>query len=178
MNYDNHNFTLPNLSPFKPSSFADADWAANVHTRRLVSGTAIFLAGVLIICKCKLQNTVALSSTKSELYAACKAAKNFKYIRSVMNHLGLTLSSPTLIYEDNAATIAVSNNQRATKRLRHVDLRHFAILEWVKNGDVVLKPIATTDNPADKLTKPLGNVLHGRHSDTLLGKRKPYYCFV
>ena len=74
-------------------------------------------------------------------------------MRSVMNHLGLTLSSPILIYEDNAATIAVSNNQRDTKRLRHVYLHHFAILEWVQNRDIILKPITTADNPADELTK-------------------------
>ena len=87
-----------------------------------------------------------------------------------MNHLELILSSPTLIYKDNAATIAVSNNQCATKRLRYFDLCYFAILEWIKNKDVVLKPIATSDNPADKVTKLLGNGLHSRHSDTLLGK--------
>ena len=77
-----------------------------------------------------------------------------------MNYLGLTLSSPTPIYEDNTATIAVSNNQYATKCLRHINLHYFAILEWVKNRDVILKPIATSDNPVDELTKPLGNVLH------------------
>ena len=147
-----------------------------MHTRRSVSGSAIFLAGAPITYKCKLQHTVALSSAESELYAACEAAKNTKYIRSVMQHLGFKLTSPTPIHEDNAATIAVSNNQRATKRLRHVDLRHFALLEWVKNGDIILKPIPTADNPADELTKPLGNNLHCRHSDTLLGKRPPSYC--
>ena len=134
------------------------------------------MAGAPIAHKCKLQHTVALSSTESELYAACEAAKQVKYVRSVMNHLGFSLHQPTPIFEDNAATIAVSNNERATKRLRHVDLRHFAILEWVQNGEVTLKSIPSSDNPADCLTKPLGNVLHRRHSDTTLGKRMPSYC--
>ena len=147
-----------------------------MHARRSASGSAIFLAGSPVTCKCKLHHTVALSSTESELYAACEAAKNKKYIRSVMQHLGFELTSPTPIHEDNAATIAVSNNQRATKRLRHVDLRHFALLEWVKNGDVVLKHIPSANNPADELTKPLGPILHCRYSDTLLGKRQPTYC--
>ena len=161
MYHDNHNFTLPNSSPFESSSFADTDWTTNVHTCHSVSRIAIFLAGVPITYKCKLQNTVTLSSTESELYAACEAAKNIKYIRSIINHLGLTPSSPTPIYKDNAATIAVFNNQRATKYLCHIDLCHFAILELVKNGDVVLKPITTSDNPVDELTKLLRNFLYG-----------------
>ena len=109
----------------------------------------MFLAGSPINYKCKLQHAVALSSTESELCTAHEVAKNVKHMRSAMNHLGFNLSTPTRIYEDNASTIAVSNNKRATKRLRHVDLRHFAILDWVKNGDVVLKSTSTSDNPSD-----------------------------
>ena len=57
-----------------------------------------------------------------------------------MNYLELTISLPTPIYEKNASTIAVSNNKCVTKRLCYVDLYHFVILEWVKNGDIVFKP--------------------------------------
>ena len=102
-----------------------------MQTRLSVSGSAIFLAGAPINYKCTLQYTIALSFTESELYAACDTAKYSKYIRSVLDYLGFSIQSPIPIYEDNAATIAVSNNERATKRLRHVDLRYFAILNWV-----------------------------------------------
>ena len=87
-----------------------------------------------------------------------------------MCHLFFTLSAPTRMYEDNAATIAVYNNERGTKRLRHVKLRHFAILGWVKNGDMILKKIFTSDNPSDEHTKHLDIFLHSHHSDTLLEK--------
>ena len=92
-----------------------------------------------------------------------------------MYHLSFNLSAPTNIYEDNASTIYVSNNERATKRLRHVDLRYFAILDWVKNGDIALKSTHTSDNHSDELTKPLGKILRFRHSDTSLGKLPPSY---
>ena len=58
----------------------------------------------------KLQHAVALSSTESELYAAFEAAKNAKYIRSVLHHFGFTVRSPAPMHEDNASTIAGSNN--------------------------------------------------------------------
>ena len=94
----------------------------------------------------------------------------------MLSHLQCAIDEPAPIFEDNAATIAVSNNERATKRLRHVDLRHFALLDWVQNGDIILRPIKTADNSSDGMTKPLGKQLHFRHSDTLLGKREPDYC--
>ena len=138
---DTHNLNTPDSPEFEPILFTDSYWAANLSTRRSVSGTAVFLSGVPITYKCKLQQTVILSSTESELYATFEAAKNVKYVRSVISHLGFNLSAPTRTYEDNAATIVVSNNERATKRLRHVDLRYFAILNWVKNGDIILQSI-------------------------------------
>ena len=104
----------------------------------------MFLAGAPMTCKCKLQQTVALISIDSDFCATCEVAKNVKHARSVMHHLGFNLSAPTKIYEDNAATISASNNERASKRLRHVDLRHFSILDWVKNGDIVLKSMPTS----------------------------------
>ena len=57
----------------------------------------------------QIAKNCALSSTESELCATCEAAKNAKHVRSVMSHLGFNLSAPTIIYEDNAVTIAVSN---------------------------------------------------------------------
>ena len=87
-----------------------------------------------------------------------------------MLHLGFNLSTQTRIYEDNTATIAVSNHERATKRIRHVGLRHFSIFHWFKNGEVTLGSMSNSKNPSDELTKHVGNILHSIHSDTLLGK--------
>ena len=48
---DTNNTKMPDYSQFDPTSFACADWAANLRTRRSVSGTAVFLAGVPMSCK-------------------------------------------------------------------------------------------------------------------------------
>ena len=166
LHMDIHIINMPDSSDFEHVSFVDADWAVKLNIKRSVSGNFVFLAGVPINCKCKLQHAVALSLTESELYAA----KNVQCVRSTMSHLGFNLSTPTKIYEDNAATIAVSNNERATKRLRHVDLRHFTILYCIKNGDVTSKSTCASENPSDYLAKPLRSILYSHNSDTLLGK--------
>ena len=119
-----------------------------------------------VIYKTKLQRCVALSSTESELYAAREARKCIKYIRSVLKFLDIELPTPTPLYEDNKSTIAIANSDKATKRLRHVDLRYFAIIEWVQRGDLTLESISTELNPSDCLTKSLNPLLHHQHTTT------------
>ena len=86
------------------------------------------MAGGPIIYRCKPQQCVSLSSTKSKLYAAGEAGKSICYLRTVLNHLGVKLTKPTPLHVDNQATISITNSNKATRRLRHVDLRYFAIL--------------------------------------------------
>ena len=131
INNDTYSFNLPFGNTFEPDTFADFDLASNVKQRCSITGNAFFLADSLVDYRCKLQRTVALSITKSELYSACNAAKSIKYMRIVLNYLGFKQSNSSTIHEDNLATIVISNNERAKKRLRHVDIRHFALLEWV-----------------------------------------------
>ena len=75
-------------------------------------------------------------------------------------------------------TIAVSNNKRATRRLCHVELRHFSIPDWVKNCDIILKSIASANDRADELTNALGPIWHRLYADTLLGNQPPSYQII
>ena len=70
----------------------------------------------------------------------------------------------------------MANAQRPRRHTRHMDMRHFALLQWLEQDEIVLSYISTSDNPAGGFTKPLGPLLFSRHATTLLGKRKPHYC--
>ncbi len=70
----------------------------------------------------------------------------------------------------------MANAQQPTHQTRHLDICHFALLDWVETYQIVMETISTHDNPADALTKILGPQLFSRHSFTLLGKRKHMYC--
>ena len=94
----------------------------------------------------------------------------------MLQDLGISQDSATPLYEDNRAAIAMANAQRPTRRTRHMDIKHFALLDWVSTDQLILSSISTHDNPADGMTKSLGPQLFARHSSTLLGKRKPSYC--
>jgi len=137
---------------------------------------ASLFAGAPVVYCARFQFTVYQSSTEAEFITAVEALKLALYLRSILNELGITQDSATPLYEDNAAAIAMANTSRPTRRTRHMDIQHFALLYWVATDHLILMAISTHDNPADGLTKSLGPHLFARHSITMLGKRKPSYC--
>jgi hypothetical protein len=165
-----------NLPPFPPPNsmyemvgFVDASHATCLKTRRSVTGMVFMLAGGAVYYKSKLQPTVSTSSTECELIAAVQAAKVAKYLRSILAELGHPQSKPTVLYEDNEAAIHVANDVRPTPRTRHVDIGFFAIQEWIRHGDLVMKYINTQINVSDAQTKSLAWVLHRRHCRRAMG---------
>ena len=133
-------------------------------------------AGAPVVYRSRFQPTISQSSTEAEFIAAAEAGKLTLYLRSLLNDLSITQTDATVLYEDNAAAIAMANASRPTRRTRHMEIKHFALLDWVATDQMLLSAISTHDNPADGLTKSLGPYLFARHTATLLGKRQPSYC--
>jgi hypothetical protein len=80
-----------------------------------------------------------------------------------------------VIYEDNDAATAMANAQKPTTRTRHMDIRYFALTEWVERDLVILERIHTSVNEADHLTNILDRTLFYRHVDHLMGHVPPAY---
>ena len=118
-----------------------------------------------MVYRSKTQSLTALSSTEVEFIAAVTASKTAKYIRSVLSELRFPQADPTLIYEDNKPTIDIVASQKPTEQTRHINIRFFAIQDWIhKIKDITLLHIPGVINPLDDLTKLLGRVLHERHA--------------
>jgi len=149
--------------------FVDAAYANDKTKRRSTTGFAFTYSGGAIVYRSKAQSITALSSTEAELIAAVTAAKTARFIRAVLNELGFKQDGPTPIYEDNKPTIDIVNSKKPTQRSRHIDIRFFAIQDWMDNRDISMHHISGVINPADDLTKPLGWVLHARHARFMMG---------
>ena len=76
----------------------------------------------------------------------------------MLRKLNISQDSASPIYEDNAAAIAMANVSQPTRRTRHLDIKHFALLGWVATDQILLCTISTHDNPAESLTKSLGPI--------------------
>ena len=63
----------------------------------------------------------------------------------------------------------MGNAQKPTSRTRHIDIKYFALYEWIERNLIHLERIDTAVNTADHLTKTLLQILFHRHADYLLG---------
>eukprot|EP00804_Cyclotella_cryptica_P008933 CCRYP_012043-RA/>CCRYP_012043-RA protein AED:0.49 eAED:0.39 QI:0/-1/0/1/-1/0/1/0/172 len=102
------------------------------------------------------------------------------FIRSILWDLGIPQEAATVLYEDNDACTAMANAQKPTSRTRHMDIRYFALADWVEHDIMILERIDTSINMADHMTKILDRTLFYRHVDYIMGHIPPMYspCYA
>ena len=96
-------------------------------------------------------------------------AKIVKCLRYVLTELDALHPGPTRMLIDNLAALQMINENRPTPRARHIEIQHFAIQEWRRQGDLIMEHLSGILNPSDDLTKALGWVLHARHARRSMG---------
>ena len=96
-------------------------------------------------------------------------------MRSILEDIGFPQHDATTLYEDNQGALLMGNASKLTKWTRHMNLRYFALQEWVESDLIVLRHIDTNDNESDALTKAVGRTLFYRHMDYIMGKIPPSY---
>ena len=166
--------TLQDLH-YTPKAVSDADWGGDVQHRRSVTGFVIKLAGGAVHYKTRYQPTIALSSTEAEFSAACDAGKAILYVRSLLEALGLQRHDTTTLHVDNNGALNMANQRQPTKYTRHIDIKQYAIQDWVEKDLLILRRITSNANYADASTKVLGRTLHHHHMDYIMGRVKPTY---
>lgn len=67
-------------------------------------------------------------------------------------------ASSTPLFIDNQSTIKLAKNPVFHDRTKHINTKFHFIRHYVKDGSISLQYCATTDQPADILTKALGRV--------------------
>ena len=97
-----------------------------------MSGIGIMFARAVIIYKTRFQKAIALSNTKAEFYALCEAGKMTLYVRSILDELGIDQLAATHVFEDNDGCLNLVTANQPTRRTRHIEIREFAIQDWIK----------------------------------------------
>ena len=88
---------------------------------------------------------MALASTAQE--AVC--------LRLLFKDFGEDMTLPTIIYEDNQSTIAMSKNPQFHGRAKHVDIKFHFIREQICSKTLELEYCPSSQNVADIFTKSL-----------------------
>jgi hypothetical protein len=107
--------------------------------------------------------------------AACDLGCMSLFVRSILWDLDIPQEAVTIAYEDNNGCTAMGNAQKPTAHTHHIDIKYFALCEWVEHDLIRLKRINTLINIANHLTKPLSRILFHWHANSLLGHIPPKY---
>ncbi len=88
-----------------------------------------------IMCKSKMQKTMALSMAEAEYYAASTAGSEVLYLSKLPNRMGFAQASPTPVCKDNTACIEWGNNViGGWERAKHIHIRKHFAHEVFQNG--------------------------------------------
>ena len=162
------------------SGYADADWGSCTETRRSMGAYIFTMAGGSITWQSKRQPTVSRSSTESEYRALSDAAQEAVWLHRLLQELNPyptnTSTKPPSslpridsidLHCDNQGALKLSQNPVFHARSKHIEIQYHFIRERVLGGEIQLKYIQTSAQPADALTKPLGKLKLAQHRQTL-----------
>ena len=74
-----------------------------------------------------------------------------------------TIHDPVEILCDNESAVVLAQEPRSQKRTRHILRKYHYVRQVVKDRDIVISRIDTSDNLADPFTKPLPQAKHDAH---------------
>ena len=153
----------------------DATWASDRKHRRSMGGIIMMLAGAAVYYRTRLQPTIAQSSTEAEFTNMADAGKAALYLKWILEELGIIMLSATPIHADNQGAIRLANSQQPTRCTRHVEMKHFVILQWTDDKFINFIDTKTDENYSDSLSKPTARTKFYEHTDIFMGRRRPAY---
>ena len=131
--------------------FSDSDYAADVQTRRSVSGTAIVFGGGLTSWFCRRQKSVSLSTLEAEIIALSECVRESTWVARLLAELGINVIPSHLA--DNQAAIAVTKGTQTSRRARHISVRYFYAREKFQQEEITLTYCESSQKISDLVTK-------------------------
>ncbi|KAK8930886.1 RNA polymerase sigma factor sigC [Platanthera zijinensis] len=151
---------------YKPSTslslvaYSDADYAGSLDDRRSITGFCTYFGVHLITWRSKKQTVVARSSAEAEYQTMTAVVSELTCLESLLNDLGLKISSPTTLFCDSQATIHIAKNPVFHERTKHIEVDCHLIREKVQSKKIELEHVPDTEQVADILTKALSRSLY------------------
>ena len=145
--------------PLKLEGFCDTDWV-NLSDRKSMSGYFCRLAenNPVILWKSKKQNSVALSTCKTEFIAISLTSQEALYLRAPLRTMTEleSLKHPTNIHCDNQSCIVLAKKPVIHQRSKHInDIKFQFIHDEINKESILLEYIETEKNVTDVFMKPI-----------------------
>ena len=143
--------------------FVDSDWAGCATTRKSTTGFLVKVFGATIHYGSRTQATIALSSAEAELYAINTGATEALHISNFMKEALNMKKINIRIHTDSSSGKSMATRIGASKKAKHIELKHLFIQQLVAHDLVRIVKINTTNNPADIFTKYVATETLLRH---------------
>ena len=150
--------------PQTMKTYSDADWAGCKESRKSTTGGAAMMGDHTIKSWSKTQSLIALSSGESEFYAALKASAETLGMIAMLKDFGVRLTGE--VHGDASAALGIIN-RKGLGRTRHIDTGLLWIQQTAAEKRLSYLKVLGTDNPADLMTKHLGQEVLTKHSYAL-----------
>ncbi|CAI7858667.1 unnamed protein product, partial [Closterium sp. NIES-54] len=146
---------LGGWGPVVLTGHADASWVDNLATQQSSQGYNFSFGFGSASCRSTCSSSVLGSICEAEIYSGAMAAQELRWLTYLLTDLGEWPHSPPVLYVDNKAVIALSQEHRLEHRTKHIALRYFLARELQQRGQLHLAYVATRANTADIFTKAL-----------------------
>ncbi|CAI7808918.1 unnamed protein product, partial [Closterium sp. NIES-54] len=146
---------------------ADASWVDDLITQRSSQGYTFSLGSGSISWRSTHSSSVLSSSCEAEIYAGAMAARELRWLTYLLTDLGEAPGSPSILYVDNKAMLALCQEHRLEHRTKHIALRYFLARELQQRGQLGFAFVASRANSADVFTKALQPCDHQRFCTVL-----------
>ena len=134
--------------------WTDADFIGDTRDTRSTTGMVFTMYGGAVTWQSRLQPTIASSTCEADYMAAAAGCQEALWLRKVLRDIGHAPSSPTILYGDNKAALALLHNvDMMPSCVKHIANQHHACKEQVQLGNVSYSFCSPALNIADCLTK-------------------------
>ena len=157
------------LTVYVDANYGDARDSGNNDKWCSQGGYLVFLGDCLVDFCSKRHRCRTLSSMEAEWVEAARAAQAAIWHRRALKDLGSEQLFPTIMWEDNKATIAFSKNHTSHDRSKHIDIREHWLRDLVLSSVIEMLHVTTANQLADFLTKHLRAPAHKLARDIVLG---------
>ncbi|CAI5481539.1 unnamed protein product [Closterium sp. Yama58-4] len=142
------------------TAFSDASYASEPEDMTSVGGFICCVGGGPTAWESKKQVDQALSSVESEYMALFRAVREIVWQRRLLAELGEEQQGPTPLYCDSQGAIALAKNPVLHGLTKHMRVKWHWTRSMVAAGEVELRYVKTTGQPADMMTKRLVEQQH------------------
>ena len=150
-------------------AYTDSDFGACLDTRRSVSGAVLMLAKGAISWHSRMQEVTASGTSEAECIALSEVVKEVLFLRQVQEFMEPSMRVGAVnMFEYNEGAIKLATNQHASRRTKHIDVKHHLVRDVSDARKVRVAYVRSEDQHANLLTKPLDMQKFYKHAKFIL----------